>query len=208
MPEYPGSRPSCPYRVPMPTMATDVQDHFTEVFGTKRGADRPDDDVLAITEDEALVPSAIADVAGFCPGGCGCTLTARRLLLGQVTPTFQCQHCYILTNVAGDKQEEQGSPVSPGQVKRELSRSRRSERRSAEEKLRRQEKRDEKRRFLRCFFSWPLGHAYPQGVRRSVRMSLCGGDANVCAACGKFRYQTSGLPAHAQSDGRYSLSYR
>jgi len=42
--------------VPTPTL-NDSQDHFTELFGTKRGSDRPEEEVPEVDEETSAVPT-------------------------------------------------------------------------------------------------------------------------------------------------------
>jgi len=164
----------------MPTMVTDVHDHFTEVFGTKRGAVRPEDDVPVGIEDEALVPQIIPDITGVCPSGCSLPLSARKLLsfayIDGSPSVFYCPRCRVPTNAVGADQSTVASPAQSARTKERFAELQR-----AEEGQRRREMKAEKRRWHKCFFSRPLGHAYPS---TKLLLSTTGGTC-VCTTCGK-----------------------
>jgi len=71
----------------MPTALSDTHDRFTELFGTKRGSDRPEEDPASF----AAAPGA----GVLCAGGCG----ARVVPAGtddceaQSGPWY-CDHCF------------------------------------------------------------------------------------------------------------------
>jgi len=78
-----------PYLEIMPAMVADAQDRFSELFGNKRGADRPDEDV-AFSADElkAGVP---------CAGGCGTRVVpVSSEDCGAQSGPWYCDRCFTL----------------------------------------------------------------------------------------------------------------
>jgi len=129
----------------MPVAATvaDAQDRFTDVFGNKRGANRPECDIIAVPDSSSLgVP---------CGGGCGArVIPSIPIVAGGDVGTWYCSQC----------SEEEG--------KRRTKEMALAQQRARTTPMTSEERylaslthwRHVRWRFSKCFFSRPFGHAW------------------------------------------------
>jgi len=131
------------------TVSDKTGDHFSEVFGNKRGADRPDEDT----------PTAELEAGAFCASGCGNPITKPPSVEdwdGDVR-VFYCDQCggHVGGTVANLNATQQ-SPPSHGTPAKE---ARRTHRKTAIAELK-ETRRANKRRWHKCFLSRPFGHEW------------------------------------------------
>ena len=159
----------------MPTTVSDkTGDHFSEVFGNKRGADRPEEDA-APPIDGGLTPSVL------CAGGCGklIQLSDIKDRDGDVGPLC-CSQCFSsgVKSIVASLQGTQQNPPSHGAPAKAAKRYTRRTISAAN----RENRKTNKRRWRKCFFSRPFGHEWvPPDAAEDWE------EPYRCVGCGKRR---------------------
>jgi len=135
--------------MPAATVA-DAQDHFTELFGTKRGANRPEDDFPSAEDGAPSAVSAKAERRVPCAGGCGSLIVPTRPWI-----PWYCAKC---SDEEGAKRRAQAreeanrsTPPLDASSKVTVKEQRRAQRKRMRQMSQRRRK---------CFFSRPFGHAW------------------------------------------------
>jgi len=156
----------------MPAMVADTQDRFTELFGTRRGADRPEEELNAEQES----------IASPCAGGCGSQIeTSEANQLGPDMPFHYCAPCLPIARSFLARAEAVNKKDATIDI---TAKRAAAEPKRAEKTRRRRAYRAAKWRFRKCYFSRPFGHVF---VLMENPPIMVRGRAYECAGCGKFQ---------------------